>query len=140
MPRIGNDMDHQTESNSGAVQRPVGGERRTLKAWYVYEGEPSWYTAMLILENGAAPYSHICSDPYFMPGDLWTRRPERQEAMRAAGITLEIQGDPIHIRDLPGRDQWLALNKNNRAEIDELYALLQPPSAASENDAERSVS
>lgn len=24
MPRIGNDMDHQTESNSSAMQRPAG--------------------------------------------------------------------------------------------------------------------
>lgn len=96
---------------------------KIMKAWYVYEGKPEWYHATLLLENGAAPYGHLCSHPCFMPGDLWVHRPERQRQMMRAGITLDIQnnGGPVHIETLP---ELIALNKSNKEAIEAFYALL----------------
>lgn len=55
----------------------------------------NWYTCSAILENGWIPFSHICSDPGFAPGDLWRRRPERQKAMEKLGITIDDTGELI---------------------------------------------
>ena len=104
----------------------------TLKAWFAYEGVPEWYSASLILENGAVPYGHCCSHPCFVPGDLWTGRPQRHEQMRAAGVTLDIQndGEPIHASKLPA--EVLAANKSNAAGIKAFYERVFGASATGE--------
>lgn len=95
-------------------------EPKTMKAWYVFEGKPEWYHANLLLENGAAPYGHLCSHPAFMPGDLWLHRPERQGQMARAGITLDIQnnGEPVRITTLP---ELIALNGKFRSLLMEVW-------------------
>lgn len=95
-----------------------------LKAWLAYEGQPEWYHASFVCENGAVPYGHLCSHPCFVAGDLWTQREERQEQMRRAGFAIELQnnGEPIHAKKLP--KELLALVKAGGPAIDEFYARL----------------
>ena len=62
-----------------------------LKAWCVYSGEPEWCHFTLVLENGWAPFRHLCSHPGFGPGDLWLRRTERHKVMERMGIEIDLQ-------------------------------------------------
>ena len=68
---------------------------KKMKAYIVYGGSGDMLSASLVLENGWAPFGHLCSAPGFMKGDLWGRRTERQEIFKQLGIELEIVGEPI---------------------------------------------
>jgi len=100
------------------------GSQRVLKAWLAYEGVPDWVHASFVCENGAIPYTHMCSHPCFVAGDLWAHRAERQRQMLAAGFVVEIQnnGEPIRASKLP--PEVLERNKKNTEEIDAFYELL----------------
>lgn len=63
-----------------------------LKAWFCYSGDRGFYSCVMILENGWAPFSHICSHPYFAPGDLFFGRSERMKAFKDLGIEIDPQG------------------------------------------------
>jgi hypothetical protein len=68
---------------------------KPIKAYIIYGGSTQWWTATLVFENGWSAFSHLCSDPCFMKGDLWTRRRERQERLRKMGYEVELVGEPI---------------------------------------------
>ena len=61
-----------------------------LKGYVVYGGNPGWYHCILVLENGFAPCSHLCSATGFAHGDLWERRKERQAAAAVAGFEVDL--------------------------------------------------
>ena len=54
-----------------------------------------WYVCTAIFENGWSAFQHICSAPGFAPGDLWQRRPERQEILKKMGIDVEDTSEII---------------------------------------------
>ena len=62
-----------------------------LKAWFCYAGKPGWYSCTMVLENGWAPFGHICSHPNFAPGDLFYGRPERMAIFKEMGIEIDAQ-------------------------------------------------
>lgn len=63
-----------------------------MKAWFTYSGSRDWWNCVMVLENGYAPFGHLCSHPNFAPGDLFFSRPDRMAAFRKLGIELDIQG------------------------------------------------
>lgn len=80
-----------------------------LKAYIVYSGDPGWYQATLVLENGWAPFGHLCSHPGFMPGDLIVNRPERQQVFVKMGYVIELTDAPILDKNAPA--ELIALHK-----------------------------
>lgn len=65
-----------------------------IKAWITWPDHyvPGFCYCVLILENGFVPYGHLCSNPDFALGDLWTRKPERQKVWLEKKLELEIVG------------------------------------------------
>lgn len=68
---------------------------KKIKAYIVYGGSPEWWNATLVFENGWPAFSHICSHPCFMRGDLLENRKERKRVLKAMGYEVEIVGEPI---------------------------------------------
>ncbi len=64
---------------------------KQMKAWPCYSGNHEWYNCVLVLENGYAPYSHVCSHPYFAPGDLLLGRKDRLALFKLLGIEIIMQ-------------------------------------------------
>lgn len=96
---------------------------KKIKAWIVYGGSSGWYNATLILENGWVPFSHSCSHPCFMPGDLIENRKERKEALEKMGYEIDLQMQPVAGSNDPSV-QWLVekhQNKENWQEMAEQY-------------------
>lgn len=69
---------------------------KTLKAYIIYGGAGDMLNASLILENGWCPLGRAVKSVQDMKGELWGLNTEAQEVFRRMGITIEIQGDPIH--------------------------------------------
>ncbi len=69
---------------------------KKMKAYIIYGGGNQMLNATLIFENGWSAFSHLCSHPGFMAGDLIEDRPERREILKRMGIgEVEIVGEPI---------------------------------------------
>lgn len=104
---------------------------QVLKAWPTYSGEGDWFDCVLVLENGWAPFGHLCSHPNFAPGDLWLGRPERMAAFKKMGIELVLQ--PI-TKDMDVPAEVLAKNKDetNWKHFSEQYAALTVEGTADE--------
>lgn len=105
---------------------------KTIKAYIVYGGSEDWLDARLVLENGWAPFQHICSDVNFMAGDLIEQRRERKAVFAAMGYEVEIIGYPQRSPGPAGllekhkdKTNWEAFAK----EYEEMEARLSQPSA-----------
>ncbi len=57
-----------------------------MKHYIVYQGNSKDLTAGLIRVDGTCIASHVCSDPVYMYGDLWERRPELRKEFPNAVI------------------------------------------------------
>lgn len=61
-----------------------------IKLYFTYEHVVNDnYLCWATFDNGWCAFTHICSDPAFMFGDLWDNRPERQEALKLMGFDVE---------------------------------------------------
>ena len=94
-----------------------------MKAWFAYQGSPDWLHCFMILENGWAPFIHICSHPFFAPGDLWFTRKERQAIFSEMGITLDEPIETVRADQIPkevweknqNEENWKALSDQYQA-------------------------
>jgi hypothetical protein len=67
-----------------------------VKCYIVYTSkEYGWMPAHLIREDGACLATHLCSEPGYMPGDLYDHRPERKEKLGA----VELDRNPYYVED-----------------------------------------
>lgn len=99
---------------------------KTLKAWFIYYGNPGWFHCVMIFSNGWVPFGHLCSHPNFAPGDLWIGRKERMEIVEKMGIKVEIQpgvheggqfllSHPDVDQNHKNKENWEALNVEYKA-------------------------
>lgn len=96
-------------------------ELKKIKGYIYYSGQDQWLNATLVLENGWAPFGHLCSHPLYMPHDLILRRKDRQETLAKMGYEIELVGEPQDQNNIP--EDLLALNQDesNYKEMSELY-------------------
>lgn len=87
--RVGDRTDKgDDEMNTDyAVHNPNNRPIEDLPVIYGFNngGSPGWYYGVLITEDGTVLGGHICSDEWFMPGDLGIlaeSRPDRHETFR----------------------------------------------------------
>lgn len=92
-----------------------------LKAWFAYSGSPGWFHCTMILENGWAPWSHLCSHPNFAPGDLFIGRKERMELFKKLGIEIDLQGI-VSTDEVPKEVVEKNKDKNNYRQFSEELA------------------
>ena len=98
-------------------------KKKKMKGYIYYGGDPQFYIAYLILENGMVCYEHLCSHPNFMPGDLWQGRPERHAEWERIGYELDLDTEP---KELPLPDELKKKNQHPDGHK-EFAELLFPP-------------
>ncbi len=106
-----------------------------MKLYYVYSKHcviNGWFHCMAMFENGWVPFGHICSHPGYAPGDLWQRRPERQEILKKMGIEVEDTGELIDDStiDETHPDLFAANQGCNQEYWNELYKITEGQSKA----------
>lgn len=104
-------------------------------------GSPGWYIAQLVCEDGTGIGSHVCSDEYFMYGDLGIldgSRPDRHETFRdhypdgyrMLFMTLEQARTSEFLNLLCERNQALAAayeaSKADPAPVESVQARVSP--------------
>lgn len=96
--------------------------QKKIKAYIVYGGSHEWWDATLVLENGWSAFTHLCSHPGYMAGDLLLKKPKRLEIFKAMGYEVEIEGGPIAGSD--NAPPWLIekyKDQSNWQEFADLY-------------------
>jgi hypothetical protein len=73
------------------------------------------YFDLVVLDTGETLYQHWCSDEDYAMGDLYTNRPERQEALkeRFGNVTVEFFDETqTSVEELMRRNQEWAKAQN----------------------------
>ncbi len=53
-----------------------------MKMYFICSGEKDWWSCHGVLSNGFFFGQHICSHPNFSPGDLYSNRTNRKNALK----------------------------------------------------------
>lgn len=103
-----------------AVYNPHGKPIEQLPVIYGFNngGSPGWYSGCLLAEDGTSLGSHVCSDEWFMYGDLGIiegSRLDRHEDFRAHypdGYRMDfVTSERVKKRDHPGLEAAYRLNQ-----------------------------